>query len=141
MKKNGKTFQQICVELKGFVPQTRVCRSRKHKSDMAIASRAKDVNFACADFSCLLPLQLKNGDQKFFNSLEELERLLLEIQYFIAFPFFMHFFKCYWVDFFVSSYKKMLLAVTILRIQIQSLESVCGTLIFSEVLVKRLKFY
>ena len=24
MKKNGKTFQQICVELKGFVPQTKV---------------------------------------------------------------------------------------------------------------------
>ena len=62
MKKNGKTFQQICVELKGFVPQTKVCRSRKHKSDMAIASRAKDVNFACPDFSCLLSLQLKNGD-------------------------------------------------------------------------------
>ena len=62
MKKNGKTFQQICVELKGFVPQTKVCRSRKRKSDMAIASKAKDVNFACADFSCLLSLQLKNGD-------------------------------------------------------------------------------
>ena len=62
MKKNGKTFQQICVELKGFVPQTKICRSRKHKSDMAIASRAKDVNFACADSSCLLSLQLKNGD-------------------------------------------------------------------------------
>ena len=62
MKKNGKTFQQICVELKEFVPQTKVCRSRKRKSDMAIASKAKDVNFACADFSCLLSLQLKNGD-------------------------------------------------------------------------------
>ena len=24
VKKNGKTFQQICVELKGFVPQTKV---------------------------------------------------------------------------------------------------------------------
>ena len=62
VKKNGKTFQQICVELKGFVPQTKVCRSTKHKYDMAIASKAKDVNFACADISCLLSLQLKNGD-------------------------------------------------------------------------------
>ena len=96
--KNGKTFQQIIVKFKGFVPQTKVYRARSHKVDIAIHldltkrrylllkdayGKYKDcasVDFACADINCSLCLRLKNGDWKFFNSLEELERLLLEIQ-------------------------------------------------------------
>ena len=98
INKNGKVFQQIIVKLKGFVPRTKVYRARKHKADIAIhldltkgryllvrdaCGRAKNcvsVDFACADINCSLCLRLKNGDWEFFNSLEELERLLFEIQ-------------------------------------------------------------
>ena len=98
IKKKGKTFQQIIVRFKGFVPRTKVCRSKKHKADIAIHleltkhrylllkdahGKAKDcvsVKFVGADINCSLCLRLKNGDWKFFSSLEELERLLLEIQ-------------------------------------------------------------
>ena len=65
IKTNVKIFQQIVAKFKDFVPQTKVCGCRKHTSDMAIANKAEDsasVNFACADFSCLLCIQLKNGD-------------------------------------------------------------------------------
>ena len=98
IKKNGKVFQQIIVKFKGFVPRTKVYRARKHKADIAIhldltkrrylllkdaygkAKNCASVDFACADINCSLCLRLKNGEWKFFNSLEELERLLLEIQ-------------------------------------------------------------
>ena len=106
ISKNGKTFQQIIVKFKGFVPQTKVYSARKHKAGIAIhldltkrcylllkdaydkAKNCASVNFTCADiftisllyFTCLLCLRLKNGDWDFFNSLEELERLLLEMQ-------------------------------------------------------------
>ena len=97
INKNGKAFQQINVKIQGFVPQAKVYRARKHKADIAIHldltkrrylllkdaySKAKNcasVDFACADINCSLCLRLKNGDREFFNSLEELERLLLEI--------------------------------------------------------------
>ena len=36
INKNGKTFQQIIVKFKSFVPRTKVCRARKHKADIAI---------------------------------------------------------------------------------------------------------
>ena len=36
IKKNGKTFQQIIVKFKGFVPRTKVYRTRQHKGDIAI---------------------------------------------------------------------------------------------------------
>lgn len=65
IKTNSKIFQQIVVKFKDFVPQTKVCGCRKHKPDRAIASKAEDsasVNFTCADFSCLLCIQLKNED-------------------------------------------------------------------------------
>ena len=98
INKNGKAFQQIIVKSKGFVPRTKVYTARKHKADIAIyldltkcrylllkdtyirANNYASVDFACADINCSLCLRLKNGDWKFFNSLEELERLLLEIQ-------------------------------------------------------------
>ena len=98
INKNGKAFQQIIVKSKGFVPRTKVYTARKHKADIAIyldltkrrylllkdtyirANNCASVDFACADINCSLCLRLKNGDWKFFNSLEELERLLLEIQ-------------------------------------------------------------
>ena len=97
INKNGKAFQQIIVKSKGFVPRTKVYTARKHKADIAIyldltkrrylllkdtyirANNCASVDFACADINCSLCLRLKNGDWKFFNSLEELERLLLEI--------------------------------------------------------------
>ena len=97
INKNGKAFQQINVKIQGFVPQTKVYRARKHKADIAIhldltkrrylllkdaygkAKNCASVDFACADINCSLCLRLKNGDREFFNSLEELERLLLEI--------------------------------------------------------------
>ena len=44
------------------------------------AKNCGSIEFACADINYLLCLRLKNGDWKFFNSLEKLERLLLEIQ-------------------------------------------------------------
>ena len=96
--KNGSAFQQIIVKFKDFVPRTKVYRARKHKADIVIhldltkrrylllkdtygkAKNCLSDNFACADINCLLCLRLKNGDWKFFNSLEELERLLLETQ-------------------------------------------------------------
>ena len=80
INKNGKAFQQIIVKFKGFVPQTKVYRARKHKADITIHldptkqpylllknaySKAKNctsVDFACADINCLLCLRLKNGD-------------------------------------------------------------------------------
>ena len=98
IKKNGKTFQQIIVKFKGFAPLTKVCSARKHKADTVIHldltkrhyllfkntyGKAKDcviVDLVCADINCLLCVRLKNGDWKFFNSLEELEKLLWEIQ-------------------------------------------------------------
>ena len=98
IKKNGKAFQQIIVKLKGFVPRTKVYRAKKHKADIAIhldltkrcylllkdaygkAKYCASVDFACADINFSLCLRLKNDDWKFFNSLEDLERLLLEIQ-------------------------------------------------------------
>ena len=98
IKKNGKAFQKIIVKFKGFVPRTKVYRARKHKANIAIHldltkrrylilkdayGKAKDcasVDFACADINGSLCLRLKNRDWEFFNSLEELERLLLEIQ-------------------------------------------------------------
>ena len=105
VKKNGKAFQQIIVKFKGFVSRTKVYGTRKHKADIAIHldltkrrysllkdayGKAKDCtsfDFTRADINCSLCLRLKNGDWKFFNSLEELERLLLKIQLLIAFPF------------------------------------------------------
>ena len=36
IKKNDKTFQQIIVKFKGFVPRTKVYRTRQHKADIAI---------------------------------------------------------------------------------------------------------
>ena len=98
INKNGRAFQQIIVKFKGFVPQAKVYRARKHKVDITIHldltkhcylllkdaySKAKNctsVDFACADINCLLCLRLKNSDWEFFSSLEELERLLVEIQ-------------------------------------------------------------
>ena len=95
INKNGKVFQQITAKFKGFAPRTKVYRARKHKADISIhltkrcylllkdayrkAKNSANVDFACADINCSLCLRLKNGDRKFFNSLEELERLLLEI--------------------------------------------------------------
>ena len=97
INKNGKAFQQIIVKFKGFVPRTKCYRAMKEKSDIAIhldltkrrylllnaygkAKNCASVEFACADINCSLCLRLKNGNWKFFNSLEELEKLLLEIQ-------------------------------------------------------------
>ena len=98
INKNGKTFQQTIVKFKGFVPQTRVYRARKHKADIAIhlnltkprylllkdaygkAKNCPSVDFACVDTNCSLCLQFKNGDWKFSNSPEELEIILLQIQ-------------------------------------------------------------
>ena len=98
INKNGKVFQQIIGKFKGFVPRTKVYRARKHKADIAIhldltkrrylllkdaygkAKNCASVDFACADINCSLCLRLKDGDWKIFNPLEELERLLLEIQ-------------------------------------------------------------
>ena len=97
INKNGKAFQQIIVKFKGFVPRTKCYRAMKQKSDIAIhldltkcrylllnaygkAKNCASVEFACADINCSLCLRLKNGNWKFFNSLEELEKLLLEIQ-------------------------------------------------------------
>ena len=95
IKINGKTFQQI---IKGFVLRTKLYGARKDKADIVIYldltkrcylllkdayGKAKDcasVDFICADINCSLCLRLKNGDRKSFNSLEELQRLLLEIQ-------------------------------------------------------------
>ena len=97
IKKNRKTFLQIIIKFKGFVPRTKVYRARKHKSDISIHknlakrryvllkdaySKAKDwasVDFACADINCSLCLRVKNGDCKFPNFLEKIERLLLQI--------------------------------------------------------------
>ena len=97
INKNGKAFQ-IIVKFKGFVPRTNVYWARKHKADIAIhfdltksrylllkdaygkAKNYASVDFACADINCSLCLRLKDGDWKIFNPLEELERLLLEIQ-------------------------------------------------------------
>ena len=97
INKNGKVFQQIIGKFKGFVPRTKVYRARKHKADIAIhldltkrrylllevaygnAKNCASVDFACADLNCSFCLRLKNGDWKIFNSLEELERLLLKI--------------------------------------------------------------
>ena len=98
IEKNGKTFQQIIAKFNGFLLQTKLYRARTHKADIAIhmdltkrpylilkdaCSKAKDcasIGFACADIKCSFCLQLKNGDWKLFSSLEELKRLLLEIQ-------------------------------------------------------------
>ena len=97
INKNGKAFQQIIVKFKGFVPRTKCYRAMKQKSDIVIhldltkrrylllnaygkAKNCASVEFACADINCSLCLRLKNGNWKFFNSLEELEKLLLEIQ-------------------------------------------------------------
>ena len=89
IKKNGNTFQQILVKFKGFVPPAKVYRARKHKDDIVIHlditkrrylllkdayGKAKDcaiVHFACANINCSLCLRLKNGNWKFFISLEE----------------------------------------------------------------------
>ena len=72
INKNGKAFQQIIVKFKGFVPQAKVYRARKHKADITIHldltkhcylllkdsySKAKNctsVDFACADINCSL---------------------------------------------------------------------------------------
>ena len=97
INKNGKAFQQIIVKFKGFVPRTKCYRAMKEKSDIAIhldltkrrylllnaygkAKNCASVEFACADINCSLCLRLKTGNWKFFNFLEELEKLLLEIQ-------------------------------------------------------------
>ena len=98
INKNGKAFQQINVKIQGFVPQAKVYRARKHKADIAIhldltkrrylllkdaygkAKNCASVDFTYGDINCLLCFRLKNGNRKFFNSLEELERSLLEIQ-------------------------------------------------------------
>ena len=98
INKNGKAFQQIIVKFNGFVPRTKVYRARKHKADFAIrldltkprylllkdaygkAKNCASVDFTYGDINCLLCFRFKNGNWKFFNSLEELERLLLEIQ-------------------------------------------------------------
>ena len=97
INKNGKTFQQIIVKFKGFVPRTKVYRARKHKAYIAVhldltksrylllkdayskVKNCSSVDFPCADINYSLCLWLKNGDWKFFNSLVELERLLLGI--------------------------------------------------------------
>ena len=98
INKNGKAFQQIIVKFIGFVPRTKVYRTRKHKADIAIhldltkrrylllkdaygkAKNCASVDFACADINCSLCLRLKHGNWKFFNSIEKPERLLLGIQ-------------------------------------------------------------
>ena len=144
IRTNGKIFQKIVVKCKNFVPQTKVCGSRKHKFDMTIVSKAKDcasVNFPCVDFSCLLCIQLKNDDYfsiPWKNLRDYYWKFNIPLPFWIwcIFKFFI-----IWVDFFVSSYKKLLIAVGILIIQIRSLESLYGTLIFSEVMIKNLQFY
>ena len=93
IKKNSNSFQQIIVKFKGFVPRTKVYRAKKHngpnltwlfvksryllnkrryllKDAYGKAKGCANVNFACADINCFLCLRLKNGDWKFFNSLE-----------------------------------------------------------------------
>ena len=83
IKKNGKTFQQIIVKFKSFVPRAKLYRARKHKDDIVIYlditkrrylllkdayGKAKDcaiVDFACANINCSLCLRLKNGNWKF----------------------------------------------------------------------------
>ena len=75
--------------------------------------------FACSNINCLFWLRLKNGDWKFFNSLDESEKVLLNIDIF---------FNVFVIGLFTysSSYKEMFSVVGILRIQIQSLQSVFG---------------
>ena len=97
IKRSGKTFQHTIVNCKGSVPRIKVSRARKHKADIAIhmdltkccylllkdaydkAKESASVDFACGDINCSVCLRLKNGDWKFLSSLEEFERLLLEI--------------------------------------------------------------
>ena len=89
---------KVKVKVKGFVPLTKVCRARKHKADIAIhidltkrrylllkdaygkTKNWASVDSACADINFSLCFRLKNEEWKFLNSLEELERLLLETQ-------------------------------------------------------------
>ena len=75
--------------------------------------------FACLDINCLFCLCLKNGDWRIFNSLDEFEKELLNIDIF---------FNVFVIGLFTysSSYKEMFFVVGILRIQIQSLRSVFG---------------
>ena len=87
----AEAFQQIIVKFKGFVgPGNKAditihldltkCRYLLLKDAYGKAKNCASVDFACADINCSLCLRLKDGDWKIFNPLEELERLLLEIQ-------------------------------------------------------------
>ena len=76
INKNGKAFQQIIVTFKAFVPQTKVYRARKQKTDITMhldltkrhylllkdvygkAKNCASVDFACADRYQLLALSL-----------------------------------------------------------------------------------
>ena len=89
--------QQVIVKFKGFIPRTRVCRARKHKSDVSVQldltkrrydllkaactriKSADSVEYTFADINCSLGLRLKNGSFKFFNSSEELGMALAEV--------------------------------------------------------------
>ena len=89
----------MIVKFKGFIQRTKVCRARKHKSDISIQldltkrrydllkearARIKDADgmeYAFADINCSLGLRLKNGRFRFFNlsELVELNMALTEV--------------------------------------------------------------
>ena len=86
INKNGKTFQQIIVKFKSFVPRTKVCRARKHKADIAIYldltkrhylllkdahDKTKDgasVNFASVDINWSIPWKNFRDYYRKFNN-------------------------------------------------------------------------
>ena len=94
---NGKECQQVIIKCKGFISRTKVCRARKHKSDISIQldltkrrydllkearTRIKDVEsveYAFANINCSLGLRLKNGRFRFFKSSEQLNMALTEV--------------------------------------------------------------
>ena len=97
--KFGQVLQQIIATFKGFSPRSSIYRAKKRKSNISVQldltkrrylllkdayHKVKDnnrIDFVRADINCSLCLRLKNGKRKFFNSSEELEQLLLDLEW------------------------------------------------------------
>ena len=97
-EKNGNKYQQIIVKFKNFSSRTQVYRARKRKAKISVRldltkrrldlrnsayERVKEhpkINFVCADINCSLCICFRgNGGFKYFNTMEELEKILSDL--------------------------------------------------------------